>query len=235
MYIMDEVLANIKSNGRDLALYGSIANGLAYVQCAYGAWVGFKDKSHAVPMMAVMLFFAHDSFYVFNYLLGLNASNDPYFAGNFWAMVIFVCLEIILGWQIITYSRHEVGLGDTWWQAFFSFMAIQTGAYIFVLWLKSMIGDPLYLEMFAISVVVANMFNIPMLMRRKNRKGQRMVIAWALLIQTGPVCFFLVHPNYGAYFFQPIWVVAGIANTLLAAAYVFMLYRAPRYEENYNP
>lgn len=231
MYNMNEVLANIQTNGTALAIFGSVAVGLAYVQCAYGAWVGYKDKSHAVPMIAVMLFFAHDSFYVFNYIFDLNPSNDPYFAGNFWSMVLFVIIEIIISWQIITYSRKEVGLGDTWLQAFCSFMAIQTGIYIFVLWLKSMIGDPLYLEMFAMSVVVANMFNIPMLMRRGNRKGQRMIIAWALLIQTGPVCFFLVHPNYGAYFFQPIWILAGIANTILAASYVFMLYRAPAYNK----
>lgn len=230
MYEMNETLAYIKENAYQLAIFGTIANLLAYVQCAYGAWVGFKDKSHAVPLFAVMTFFAHDSFYVISYLFDLNPSNHPWFEGNFVAMSIFVCLELIMAWQIITYSRKEVGLGETWWQAFFAYLAIQAGIYVMVLWFKSMLGDPLYLEMFAISVVMANIFNIPMLMRRGNRKGQRLVIAWALLFQTGPIYYFFVNPQFGPYFNTPIWQAAGIANTILAAAYLFMLYRAPAFK-----
>ena len=134
--------------------------------------------------------------------------------------------------QIITYSRHEVGLGASKWQALASYAAIQAGVYVMFLWFRSMMGDSLYLECFAVSIVFSNLFNIPMLLRRGSRKGQSLVIARAPEIQTGPVGFFMVHPYLGPYFMQPSWIAAGIANTVLALSYLWMLYRAPAYRRD---
>ena len=227
MYDPSDLISHINANMSNMLIFGSIANLLAYVQMLYGVRVGYRDRSHAVPMAANMMFFAHDTYYVSQYDYWFNTVNHVFFKGNMIAMVIFACCEIAIAWQIITYSRKEVGLGNTWWQAFWSYVAIQTGVYIMFLWIKSMMGDPLYVECFAISIVFANLFNIPMLLRRGSRKGQSLWIAWALAIQTGPVGFFLVHPNMGTYFMQPIWVAAGLANTVLAFTYLYMLYKAP--------
>ena len=100
------------------------------------------------------------------------------------------------------------------------------------LWFRSMMGDPLFLECFAVSIVFSNLFNIPMLLRRGSRKGKSRLIAWAPAIQTGPVGFFMVHPYLGPYFMQPSWIAAGIANTVLALSYLWMLYRAPAYRRD---
>jgi len=100
------------------------------------------------------------------------------------------------------------------------------------LWFRSMMGDPLFLECFAVSIVFSNLFNIPMLLRRGSRKGKSRLIAWAPAIQTGPVGFFMVHPYLGPYFMQPSWITAGIANTVLALSYLWMLYRAPAYRRD---
>jgi hypothetical protein len=175
-----------------------------------------RDRSHAIPLIAIAMFFAHDSYYVLNYDYWINTIDHPFFKANLIAMAIFACLELVVIWQIITYSRKEVGARRGWLQAFFSYVAIQAGVYIMFLWFRSMMGDPLYLECFAISIVFSNLFNIPMLMRRGSRKGQSLVIAWAVAIQTGPVGFFMVHPFLGPYFMQPTWFAAGIANTVLA-------------------
>lgn len=228
-YTVPEVIGYINANMTYLQVFGTLANVLAYVQIVYGAWVGFRDRSHAIPLIAVAMFFAHDTYYVLNYDYWTHTINHPFFKANMIAMAIFVCLELVLIWQIITYSRKEVGLGESKLQAFISYVAIQIGVYIMFLWFRSMMGDPLYLECFAVSIVFSNLFNIPMLMRRGSRKGQSLVIAWALAIQTGPVGFFMVHPFLGPYFMQPTWVAAGVANTVLAFVYLWMLYRAPRF------
>lgn len=230
MYDMNELLSNINANFSNMILFGSLANILAYVQMIYGTRVGFRDRSHAIPLIVNMTFFAHDSYYVLNYDYWFNTVDHIFFKGNMVAMSIFCVVELVIAWQIITYSRKEIGLPDSWWKAAGVYAVIQAGVYVMFLWFKSMLGDPLYVECFAISIVFSNLFNIPMLLRRGSRKGQSLVIAWALAIQTGPVGFFLVHPNMGAYFMQPAWIAAGLANTALAFVYLYMLYKAPPYQ-----
>jgi len=235
MYQISELITNIDAHMTPLLIYGTIANLLAYVQMLYGAWIGFRDRSHAVPLAANTLFLAHDSYYVYNHDYWFNTINHPFFIGNWYAMAIFVCIELTIAWQIITYSRNEVGLGNTWFKAFISYVAIQVGMYILFLWLRSMIDDPLYVICFALSVVVANIFNIPMLLNRGNRKGQSLWIAGAITIQTGPVVFFLVNPLLTKAFLSPIWVLAGLTNTVLAAVYFVMLWKAPPYKVATEP
>jgi hypothetical protein len=230
-YTVPDILAYINANTPHLKVFGSLANLLAYVQIIYGVWVGFRDRSHAIPLIATAMFFAHDTYYVLNYKYWL-ALGHPFFMGNLVAMCIFVVFELILIWQIITYSRKEVGLGESKLRALVSYAAIQAGVYVMFLWFRSMMGDPLYLECFAVSIVFSNLFNIPKLLRRGSRKGQSLVIAWALAIQTGPVGFFMVHPYLGPYFMQLPWIAAGIANTVLAFTYLWMLYRAPEYRRD---
>jgi hypothetical protein len=227
-YTAPEIIEIINANLTYLKIFGTLANLLAYVQIIYGVYVGFRDRSHAIPLIALAMFFAHDTYYVLNYRYWLDLGH-PFFIGNLVAMSIFVVFELILIWQIINYSREEVGLGKSKLHAFLAYAAIQAGVYIMFLWFRSMMGDPLYLECFAVSIVFSNLFNITMLQRRGSRKGQSLVIAWALAIQTGPVGFFLVHPHLGPYFMQSPWVAAGIANTVLAFTYLYMLYRAPPY------
>jgi hypothetical protein len=228
-YSVPDVIAYIDANLSSLQLFGGIANLLAYVQIIYGVRVGFRDRSHAIPLIATAMFFAHDSYYVLNYDYWIHTVHHFFFEANLLAMAIFVCFELILIWQIITYGREEVGLGKTRLQAFISYAAIQVGVYTMFLWFRSMMGDPLYLECFSVSIVFSNLFNIPMLLRRGSRRGQSLIIAWALAIQTGPVGFFLVNPLLGPYFATPTWLATGLANTVLAFVYLWMLYRAPPY------
>jgi hypothetical protein len=105
---------------------------LAYVQIICGVWFGFRDRSHAIPLIATAMFFAHDTYYVLNYKYWF-ALGHPFFVGNLVAMCIFVVFELILIWQIITYSRQEVGLGASKWQACISYAAIQAGVYVMFL------------------------------------------------------------------------------------------------------
>lgn len=228
-YAVPDIIANINANMSSLVIFGTAANLLAYVQIIYGVWVGFRDKSHAIPLAATTMFFAHDSYYVLNHEYWTTTIKHPFFIGNLVAMAIFVCFELVLMWQIITYSREETGLGKSKLQALVSLIAIQAGMYIMFLWFRAMMGDPLYLECFAVSIVFSNLFNITMLQRRGSRKGQSMIIAWALAIQTGPIGFFLVNPNLGDYFATPIWLAAGGANTVLAFVYLYMLSKARPY------
>jgi hypothetical protein len=229
MYQVASTIANINEHATSILIFGSLANLLAYVQMAYGAFVGFRDRSHAIPLITNMMFFAHDSYYVLQYDYWFHTVDHWFFKANVFSMAIFCCLELVIAWQIINHSRDELGLGKTRLHALCSYVAIQIGVYVMFLWFRSMIGDPLYLECFAVSIVFSNLFNIPMLLRRGSRKGQSLVIAWALLIQTGPIGFFLVNPQLGDYFVTPPWIAAGLANTALAAAYVWLLYRAAPY------
>jgi len=232
MYQVAEVSANISANDAQLAVWGSISMFLAYVQMFYGAWVGFRDRSYAIPIAANTMFFAHDSYYTYLHDYWFHTIQTPFVMNGWYQMALYLIPELIIAWQIITYGRREAGLGTTWLQGFVSYVAIQIGVYILFLWFREMTGDPLYIDCFAVSVVFSNLFNIPMLLRRGSRKGQSLIIAGALLIQTGPIAFFMVWPAMGDMFRTPLWMVVGAANTILAAVYFYMLWKAPAYKRD---
>lgn len=213
MYDVQDVISNMAQHKSILDICTPIVISLAFVQYLAAIWIGFRDKSHAIPIAANTFFFAHDTTFL--------ARGDLF-------SIVWIPLQIIVAYQIIAYSRREVGIGETIATALGSYAAITAGMYILVWWAEDLLIDPLHIKLFAVMFGICSFFNIPMLLRRGSRKGQSLILAWALFIQA-PICFFIQQPLWTASMANRTWYLAGIGLTVLAGVYLVMLNRAPAY------
>lgn len=233
MYTVQEVLGNIDANPVWISFMAAFAMLVGYIQCIESVRLGFRDKAHAMPVAAVTYFLAHDSLYWVNYFSNHGVSDHWFFASGAYIIAPYNILELILAWQIITYSREELGLGKTWLQAFFSFAAIQIAMYVFLLWTRSVMNDPLYLVTTLSSLFVSQAFMIPLALRRKSRKGQSVFLAATLCIGFG-IAHAFYYPLLAEYFRSPIVILAGAVSTVVAAIYLWLVIKAPRYVPEYK-
>jgi len=188
----------------------------AIFQYAGAIWAGFRDKSHNIPIAVSCFFFAHDVTYI---ILGLPGR---------WSFLVWIAGHLCVTYQIIAYSRKELGIGNTWLQALGTYAIIQTGMAILVLWMKDLMNDTTHAKLIGVMFVICQLFLIPMLMSRGSRKGQSLLTAWMLLLQAASY-FFILRPLQAPEMGTPIFYLAGVATTLLSAVYLWMLYHAPRY------
>lgn len=231
MYTVQEVLGNIDANPVWVSIMAAFGMLVGYVQCIESVRLGFRDKTHAMPIAAVAYFLAHDSLYWTTYLAGngvAQVSNHWFFAYGAYILAPYNILELILAWQIITYSRQEIGLGKTWLQAFLAYVAIQVAMYVVLLWTRSTMDDSLYLVTTLSSLFVSQAFMIPMMLRRQSRKGQSILLASWLCFGFG-IAHFFYYPLLAAYFRTPIVLLAGAVSTTVAAVYLWMVIKAPPY------
>jgi hypothetical protein len=228
MYSVAEVLRNIDAQPATIAAWAAFAMLVGYVQCIESIRLGFRDKTHAMPIAAVTYFFAHDSLYALGYFTGHGVSDHWFFAWGGWIILPYTVLELILSWQIITYSRKELGLGDTWLKAFFSYLGILGAMYVFHLFTRVAMDDPLYLTTTLLSLFMSQAFMIPLVLRRKSRKGQSVILAATLCIGFGLAHAFY-YPLLAEFFRSPIVLLAGATSTAVAAVYLWLVIKAPRY------
>jgi hypothetical protein len=231
MYSVADVIANIDKNSYNVMILGAICSLCAYVQYFVAVWIGRRDKSHAIPLAANVFFFSHDTHFALKYNYWFHEINHWFFKGGWVTIIIWICLEIIVAWQIIVNSGKEIGLGSTLTRRVMSYLAIQTGMYIIFLWLLEVVNDPLNIILNPATIVVSSLFNISMLIQRKSRRGQSLWIAGALVVQQ-PVFFFLLNPMTHPLFTTPIWYITGAGSTVLASVYFWMLYKAPKYDRS---
>lgn len=229
MYTVNEVIHNIDVNPLSISFWAAFAMLVGYIQCIESIRLGFRDKAHAMPIAAVTYFLAHDSYYVISYFSGHGVSDHWFFAWGGWILIPYVALELILSWQVIAYGRQEIGLGKTWAGAFCSFAGIVIAMYIFHVWTRSAMDDPLYLTTTLISLFVSQAFMIPLVLRRRSRKAQSVLLAGVLCIGFGLTHAFY-YPLLAAYFRSPIVLLAGAASTAVAAIYLWLVIKAPRFD-----
>lgn len=228
MYTIAEVIHNVDANPIAASALALFAMLVGYVQCIESIRLGFRHKTHAMPIAANTYFLAHDSFYAGNYFLGHGVTDHWFFNSGGYVIAPYIVLELIMAWQIITYSRQELGLGATWKRAFVSYLGIQLAMYVFFIWTRSIMDDPLYLTTTLSSLFVSQMFMIPLMVSRKSRKGQSVLLAATLCIGFG-ITHFFYYPLLAAYFRTPIVLLAGAASTAVAATYLWMVIKAPPY------
>jgi hypothetical protein len=199
----------------------------AYIQYFGAITMGFKDRTHSIPLLGNLWFFAHDTTYVVNF--------NHWFHAGFWllkafwgALAVFALCESVVTYQILRFSRAELFPGQSTRQAVLSYIGLQLFTYGLFWWFLSMVQDPYYLLCFSTTVVIAPLLNIPMMRQRGSRRG------FSLLMLSGfiplSVGFWLWMVLIDPYFRQPFFYLVAIGNTGIAVAGIFEFLRLPAYQ-----
>ena len=80
------VLANSVANSGWIAFFSIIGFGGGFLQIIGLIWMGFKHKTHGMPLICTTWFLAHDSTYLVNYHHWFHEANFPVLANAWYTM-----------------------------------------------------------------------------------------------------------------------------------------------------
>lgn len=199
----------------------------AYIQYFGAITMGFRDRTHSIPLLGNLWFFAHDTTYVVNV-------HHWFFDEGFWlvkafwgALLVFACCESVVTYQILRFSSAELFPGQSHLQAGLNYLGLQLFTYGLFWWFLSMIRDPYYLLCFSTTVVIAPMFNISMMRKRGSRRGFSMFLLSGFIPLTVGfwAWMFLIDP----YFRAPFFMLVALGNVGMAVAGILEYRRQPPY------
>lgn len=224
MYTIQEVLGNI--NGRlPLILFaGAVMFIGAYMLYIEAIRIGFKQKTHAVPLFANLYFFAHDMAFILLFRRWFVEVDHWLFKGMWIGLMIFNILELIVLYQTIKYSRSELFpmLSQTQYVGVIG--AIFAVAATLFWWIDTLIQDPLFLAHFAITVVMASLMNVTLLLRRRSLQGQSpWLLAGLVLMNIG--FFFGYLPTMADVFNAPATYAIGSLIVVINIVQIFVIRR----------
>ncbi len=229
-YTIPEVLNNIDSRLAAVLLAGGMIFVGAFIQYLEGIRLGFRDRTHAIPAFANMYFFAHDLVFV-GLFTHWFVEVDHWLFKLFWfGILIFTLLECIVHYQTIKFSRQELFPDLNRRQYIIVYVALQVAILGLFIFIYSHLDDPLFLISIATTEIISNVFNISLLRRRRNRKGQSFLLAWGLLLGSNIGFFFLFLPLLSNAFVTPIYYATGILVTAMNLIYMFLLTKYPAYK-----
>ncbi|WP_428312944.1 hypothetical protein [Hydrocarboniphaga sp.] len=199
----------------------------AYMQYFGAIQMGFKHRTHSIPLVGNLWFFSHDTTYVMNFHHWFHEV-DFWLVRAFWfALVVFATCECVVTYQILRFSRRDLFPGMSLPQSLASYIGLQLFTYGLFWWFMSMIEDPYYLLSFSTTVVLAPMFNIAMMRARGSRKGfSPFLLTGFVLLTTGFWAWmFLSDP----YFLQPFYWLVATGNIGISVAALFYFRTLPEY------
>lgn len=223
-----EVLANIDSSLGVVLAAGAAAFICNYIYYGMAVRVGFRQRTHAIPVAANMYFFAHDIGYLLHFKRWFYEVNHWLFKAFWFGLIIFTILELIVHYQTLKYSRQELfpTLSQSQYVIVYAGMQIAIGAFFWVV--CTHLADPFFLVNFSIAVFLSMVLNFPMMYGRRSQKGQSSVVAVSLLI--GAIAFyFVLLPVLSPHFLTASIVVLGVLAVVMGAVYAYLLPRYPPY------
>ncbi len=200
----------------------------AYMQYFGAIQMGFRHKTHSIPLIGNLWFFAHDTTFVVNFRHWFH-DVDFWLVHAFWfALVVFAICESVVTYQILRYSRRELFPGMTLLQALACYIGLQLFAYGVFWFYLSMIRDPYYLLSFATTVVLAPLLNIPMMRARGSRRGfsLSMLIGFVFLTLGFWIWMLLSDP----YFLQPFFWLVALGNLGICVAGIVWFLKLPAFQ-----
>jgi hypothetical protein len=232
VYSTQEVLTTIDTHMVWVLLAGAAVMGGAYTQYIRAIQMGFRHRTHALPVFANMYFFAHDVMFAARYQHWFSEINHWMFKLFWFAIIPFVALECVVHYQTLKYSREELfpGRNLTQRQYVIAYLAMQLGVAAVFGYIYSLLDDPLFLLNFSLTEIVSNAFNLPMLLSRRSRKGQSLVLAGGLLLGSNIGFFFLLMPVLSPTFTRLPFLAVGVCVTGMNLFYMWLLRKHPPYE-----
>lgn len=185
-----------------------------------------RDGVYAIPLFLTFFWFAHDSSYVLHYDRWFN-EYDHWFPQLFWALIIAtVCFELYYMAQTLRLGKDELARALTVTQFRLGFLMSLAAMYVAWLWLQQSMQDPVYLDIFALTVLSYPCLAIGMMLRRGDRRGFNGVMCAGFLMMT--VCYFTASTFFfGPYFQRAEYYLVGIASFVTAIAMTWVYLQLP--------
>jgi hypothetical protein len=228
-YPLDQVLANIQNSILAVLLSGAVINLGYFLFYGEAIRLGFRDKTHAVPVFANMYFFGHDLIFVFLFQRWFYEIDCWLFRAFWFGIVVFTLLEVVVHYQTLRYSHRELFPRLTYRQYLFAYAGMQLAIGVLFWFIYTQIDDYLYLISFTSTIIVSVAFMLPLLHARGNQKGQSRLLAASLIVSTIGF-FFLFLPVMSCYFASWPYRIMGVATLVVAVIYMGCLSRYPAYE-----
>lgn len=228
-YSVDEVLSNIQHSLGSILL-GGVVIFVGYYLC-YGEAIrlGFRDRTHAIPVFANMYFFAHDMIFIALFRRWFYEI-DSWLYRLFWiGLVVFTILEMIVHYQTLQYSQRDLFPHLNRQQFMAAYAGMQLAIGVLFWFIYTQISDYLYLISFASTVIISVALMLPLLQSRASQKGQSRLLAASLIVS--PIgFFFLFLPAMSHYFASPPYYAVGFVTVVTAVIYMWVLPRYPVYK-----
>ena len=221
------VVANTEARLPWVLLFSGLAFLGGFVQMIAGLWMGFKHKTHGVPLFCAAWFFAHDTTHFINYYHWFHEQTFWVAQGAWAQMGFYMITELIVMVQILKFSRAEVFPGMNFVQALLSLIGIVILNFAVFWWFMSLLNDPHYLIKSASTVLLGPVWLIPMMRARGSRKGFNAVSIGGVVLLSATFWpwLFLVDP----YFLQPMIIVTAIGNVAMGVACYLYWRTLPEY------
>lgn len=227
-YPVDEVLANIQNSIGAVLLSGAVIFVGYYLYYGEAIRLGFRDKTHAVPIFANMYFFAHDLVFASLFQRWFYEIDHWLYRAFWFGLVVFTVLEGVVHYQTLRYSQRDLFPTLTRRQYVFVYAGMQLAIGILFWFIYTQLDDYLFLISFTSTVIVSVAFMLPLLHARASQKGQSRLLAASLIIS--PIgFFFLFLPVMSRYFASLPYLVMGITTVAVAVIYMWYLPRHPAY------
>lgn len=192
MYAIEEVLRNADSRVLLVLLYGGIAFVSAYGIYIEGLRIGFRHRTHGIPVLANMYYFAHDIYFVSLYERWFVEIGHWMFKLFWVAMAVFALLEIAMHYQTIKYSLKSLFPSLERWQALVVYWAAQASIGVLFWFTSSVLADPLDLINLIFTLAVAA-FMLPLRLHAwGDSRGQSKLLAGTILVSIVSFNFFLL-------------------------------------------
>ncbi|MFJ9390494.1 hypothetical protein ACIRON_16840 [Nocardioides sp. NPDC101246] len=187
---------------------------------------GKRDRVFTIPLFLTFFWFAHDSSFVLSYDRWFN-TYDHWFPQLFWVLIIFtVGFELYYMRQTLRLGQAELAPGLTPLQFRIGFIMCLAAMYIAWIWLKQSMQDPVYLDIFALTILSYPCLAIGMMLRRGDRRGFNGVMCAGFLMMT--FCYFTASTIFfGPYFQRPSYYLVAVASCVTAAAMTWVYLHLP--------
>jgi hypothetical protein len=188
-------------------------------------------KAHrvvSIPVFLTFFWFAHDSSFVARYDTWFN-EYDHWFPQLFWALIIFtVAFELAFIAQALKYGHDELAPQMTATQFRVGLIGGCVAMIVAWTWLKESMDDPIYLDIFALTILSYPGLAIASVLRRGSRKGISLAMCGGFLMMT--VCYFTASTFFfGPEFQTTTYVLVGVSSFVLGLVMTWVVWRAPAY------
>jgi hypothetical protein len=222
MYSIAEVLHNADTRTVAVLLSGLVTFVGAYILYIEGIRVGFRDRTHGIPVFANMYFFAHDLYFVAHYERWF-VEIGHWMYKLFWVgLALYGVLELVVHYQTLKYSRKELFPSLNGWQSVLAYLGLQAGMGVVVWFVHSMLTDPLFLIHFTITLFIASAVLLPMLRSRSDGQGQSLLLAGGVLASSSSFVFLLL-PLLSSAFATPQFRALGVVMVVMVGSYMWAL------------
>lgn len=223
MYQASEVLLRLDSCLWPILLFTAIAWTTGFIQIVEAVRLGHRDQVPGAPVGMTMFLLAHDSSFFLRYHHWFKEIGNWYFELFWYGMGVSVLIEIYLLTQFIRLGRARLAPALSFGTFLAIILTFQIAAWAVLLWLQSLLQDPLYLVSLVGTQVAAVIFNLPLLLLRGSTAGQSRLFAWATLIGPGSLALGLFPALLPRLFMTTSYAMLCLSTTALSLWYILLL------------